>query len=88
MFTDSFHGTAFSIIFNKQFSVYIPNDNFFQDSKARITDLLDELEIHDRIIDETYNFDELKNIDYDKANDILSRLKVKSKDYLDRCLRE
>lgn len=88
VFTDSFHGTAFSVIFNKQFSVYIPDDSFFQDSKSRITGLLDELEICNRIIDETYCFDELEDIDYDKVNDILSRLKAKSRDYLDRCLRE
>jgi hypothetical protein len=88
VFTDSFHGTAFSVIFNKQFSVYIPDDSFFQDSKSRITGLLDELEICNRIIDETYCLDNIKDIDYDKVNDILSRLKTKSRDYLDRCLRE
>ena len=88
VFTDSFHGTAFSVIFNKQFSVYIPDDSFFQDSKSRITGLLDELEICNRIIDETYCLDNIKDIDYDKVNDILSRLKTKSRDYLDSCLRE
>lgn len=88
IFTDSFHGTAFSVIFNKQFSVYIPDDSFFQDSKARITGLLDDLEIRERIIDDTYCFEELKEIDYDSVNAVLSQLKEKSKSYLDKCLKE
>jgi hypothetical protein len=44
--TNSFHGTAFSIIFNKQFCSYIINDSI----QNRIVDLLSELEISDRYV--------------------------------------
>jgi hypothetical protein len=44
--TNSFHGSAFSIIFNKQFCSYIINDSI----QNRIVDLLSELEISDRYV--------------------------------------
>ena len=51
VYTDSFHGTAFSINLNKDFFVLNKNDSSdSQTSKARLTDLLDEFNLRNRII--------------------------------------
>lgn len=46
VFTDSFHGTAFSIIFNKPFIVFMRNNTY--DMSARITTLLMKMDLSDR----------------------------------------
>lgn len=88
IFTDSFHGTAFSIIFNKQFMSYIPEDSFFQDSRSRITDLLSKLGLQSRIISDLSCITENEKIDYNEVNSKLACLITQSKGYLDRCLRK
>ncbi len=52
----SFHATVFSILYNKKFFI-IPHKK----TGSRVTNLLDKLNIKDRIY---YNLDEFKNIDY------------------------
>lgn len=56
--TTSFHATVFSILFHKKFFV-IPHKS----TGSRVTDLLDKLEINDRIF---YSLDEFKKVDYEK----------------------
>lgn len=79
IFTDSFHGCVFSIIFNKPFWVFI-NENR---GSARFDSLLGLFGLQDRII-KTSNFDittfdSQKEIDWDSVNKII---KDKQKDSL------
>lgn len=81
--TDSFHGTTFSVIFNKPFLSVSPGLNI-----NRISSLLDLLELQDRIIYKEKDIDQISDdsymINFSKANDILESEKVKSKDFIFR----
>lgn len=76
--TNSFHGTAFSIIFRKTFwSCEVASNNH------RITNILQELNLFNRYIAKEDKID-LNNltIDYSKANDPLESYILQSKQYL------
>ena len=65
--TDSFHATAFSIIFNKNFSVILPGK-----TSTRITSLLKMTNLESRIIKNFDDFSNInKNINYEEINNIL-----------------
>lgn len=78
--TTSFHATSFSIIFNKKFLVVTPKKN-----GNRVTNLLSMVNLEKRSLN---NIDDLKkiNIDdvinYNKVNDILSKERIKSCEWL------
>jgi exopolysaccharide biosynthesis predicted pyruvyltransferase EpsI len=83
--TDSFHGTVFAILFNKQFLCLGNNDR----GLTRMTSLLDKMELADRLIceeDKNKKLHELKAIDYQKVNQIIEREKIKSMDFLENAL--
>lgn len=75
--TSSFHGMAFSIIFNKQFYT-IPLDTV----KCRMVDLLSKVKLEDRIISSTEDLNLRKNlneiIDYNTVNKLLDTERQKS----------
>lgn len=82
--TDSFHGTVFSIIFNKPF-VTILNK---QRGNSRFYSLLSKFNLKDRIVDSA---DSVKNvilqpIDYNSVNKILYSEKEKGYDFLKKHL--
>lgn len=88
--TDSFHAVAFSIIFNKNFVVFKrDNDAKKSSMNSRITDLLNELNLSERIIEEskqpTKEFLE-KEIDYTFANSALQKNIEQSIDFLHRAI--
>jgi hypothetical protein len=69
--TDSFHGTAFSILFNKPFIVYGNK----QRGNARLESLLGCFDLTNRYVDEhTTNYETLwkEAIDWQKVNHTLS----------------
>lgn len=80
--TDSFHGVAFSIIFNKQF-IAIGNR---KRGLARFQSILKQFNLLDRLVDENTNIDNyLKNIkviDYDKVNKQKKILQEQSMQFL------
>lgn len=81
--TSSFHGTAFSIIFNKKFFT-VP----YKETSSRMIDLLKLLNLESRIIE---NSNELKNhdnynIDYYITNQILESEREKSLKFLRHAL--
>ncbi|MBQ9254570.1 MAG: polysaccharide pyruvyl transferase family protein [Bacteroidales bacterium] len=87
IFTDSFHGTVFSIIFNKPFVVIINKIR----GGSRLYSLLSLLGLEDRIIysedDLTEEFlNHLYDIDYEKVNKKKEELKEFSLNYLKRAL--
>lgn len=78
--TDSFHGTAFSIIFNKQFVILEPKDT----QNVRFLSLLKLLGLLDRYvntIDEAYSLLD-KPINYKSVNEKLSELRLESSSLL------
>ena len=75
--TDSFHGTAFSIIFNKQFYT-IGNP---ERGMARFISLLDMLGLSKRLVT-TSNIEGMMNIDYTEPNQILQKKRKESLAFL------
>lgn len=68
--TDSFHGNVFSLIYEKQFINTINNE-----TSARISDLLENLHLEDRLVN---YFDEKiveKRIDYSNVNNLFTTMK-------------
>lgn len=80
--TNSFHGTAFSIVFKKDFWVVM--DNAVKTRNTRIECLLDEVGLSDRIVfcgnNQSQNV--LKKIDYSGFDNKLCKLVNASKDFL------
>jgi hypothetical protein len=82
--TSSFHGTCFSIIFQKQFFSILESSNKFN---SRIMDLLALLGIEERLImsddvDRLKSTTSFENIDYDKVNEKLNHEREVSFAYL------
>lgn len=80
--TNSFHGTAFSIILEKQFFVA----GLSEKVGIRIRNLLEQLELETQIYEDKKNV--LKRINYTKVNSILDRQIGKSKDFLISAIKE
>lgn len=73
--TDSFHGTAFALIFNKQFFEILPNNN----TGSRNLSILRLTGLENRIVSNYNDFDIIKKrIDYNKVNAILAEERLKS----------
>ena len=92
--TDSFHGTVFSVLFNKQFVVYnrynYKNKN---STNSRIDTLLLKIELENRRVLNNCSTEESVNIllgaiDYSKVNFKVSELKSESIEYLKCVLKE
>jgi hypothetical protein len=82
--TDSFHGTVFSILFNKPF-IAIANKSR---GLTRFESLLKLFQLEDRLIFsyKDLNMNGLKEIDWEKVNAILKRERKKSKLFLEKYL--
>ena len=76
--TDSFHGTVFSIIFNKEFFT-ITN---LSRGGSRFTSLLSQLSLSDRMFNSIFDVKFNDNIDWSIVNNKLSLLKDKSLNFL------
>lgn len=75
--TNSFHATAFSLIFNKEFFVYIKNT-----TSSRISDVLSMVKLSERM--NTHIFD--LSISWDNVNRMLNESIYKSKSLLNKNL--
>ena len=87
VFTDSFHGCIFSVIFQKNVFLYKRfSDNSKKSENSRIYTLTKWLEIEERLIDNT-NMEkifDLKNVDYEKvAKNLRNKSQESSKWLLD-----
>lgn len=78
VFTDSFHGCVFSIIFRKPFYVYI-NANRGAD---RFNSLLSLFDLQECIINENTRFDIIPNIDWIKVEKRLNEMRVLSNNFI------
>lgn len=86
--TNSFHGTALSIIFNKNFYVRINRGTKTRNN--RIVTLLNELDLTGKMFfdDESNSIDYHQKIDYMTVNGIRNRLTESSKNFLIKALEE
>ncbi|WP_226667501.1 polysaccharide pyruvyl transferase family protein [Metabacillus litoralis] len=81
--SNSFHAAVFSIIYEKDFVIV----NRAEAINTRMRDLLEDLQLNDRLAKENYKFDKLiKNIDYREPKEILNRKIEFSRNYLERIL--
>ncbi len=81
--TDSFHGTVFSIIFEKQF-VYVP-DTSADNRNVRIIDLLDKVGLSSRAFNNDINAIN-ETIDYNVVRNLLEKERSISEDYLRKAI--
>lgn len=81
VFTNSFHGTAFSIIYEKDF--YVVNNKA---RGSRITNLLNKVGLSERLISREVEND-FEIIDYVKTNLVLKDFIDSSKEFLDNAMR-
>ena len=80
--TSSFHGTAFSLIFEKDFYT-IPHPT----RGKRMIDLLNNLSLEDRLIEKEVDIYNIRSIDYATTNKKLEKMINKSIKYLEDSLR-
>ena len=82
--TNSFHGTVFSIIFNKKFMTELPLKN---SKDERINSLLNICQLQSRVLEDNIN-DLFDDIDWKRVNNLLNIERQKSIDYLKNILNE
>ena len=75
--TETFHGTIFSILYNKTFASYVNN-------KSKVKDLLERMHLENRDVSIKNNLEEMLNeeIDYKKVNKTLEKEREKSINWL------
>lgn len=86
IFTDSFHGTVFSILFQKQFKVFERN-GLKNSMSSRIDSLFDTLELGNSGCRYTGGQDEILLPTYESAMHILQKEKNRSVEYLTQMLK-
>lgn len=81
--TNSFHGTAFSVIFQRDFYSF-KNSSISKEKQlsSRIQDLLSDIGLETRIIDSNKNLASLEKINYDTCNQIIKSKIKDSKNFL------
>lgn len=85
IFTDSFHGTVFSLIFGKSFYSYIPS---FNKRGSRIENLLQLFNLKERIIYSLNDFiKDQKCIDFNEVNTIIKKERTKATDFLNKAIK-
>lgn len=85
IFTDSFHGAVFSIIFNKPFCIFERDKNTKVSKNSRLYDLLDKFSLSKRLIKDNIDIDKImkEKIDFESVNLKLEYYRKDSKKYLD-----
>ncbi|MBQ2932572.1 MAG: polysaccharide pyruvyl transferase family protein [Clostridia bacterium] len=79
--TNSFHGTAFSINFNKDFFAgLLPSTSKVN---SRIENILKKFGLEDRLVSNVLDADLKKAIDYEKVNNIIKTERKKSLEFLE-----
>lgn len=80
--TDSFHGTALSIIFKREFYSYIAVKN----TASRIYSILEDLNLDNRIIGDETQIPVGSTIDYSNIDEIISSKQYKAKQFLTKVI--
>ncbi len=88
--TDSFHGTVFSLINNKNFYVFRRyNKKSKVSTNSRLESLLGIVELKERLLEGTENIEDVikMTIDYNKVNSKLESFRNESKEFLKKALK-
>jgi hypothetical protein len=81
--SNSYHAAVFSIIYEKDFIIVNRNESI----NTRMRDLLDDLKLNERLVDEEYKYNNiLKRIEYPECKEILNKKIFLSKKYLNDVL--
>lgn len=82
--TNSFHGTALSIVFNKQlFIEYVPESKKLSSTNSRLSNLVDMFNLKARLISSNIGKPDIDSwIDYESVNQILDKERKHSIKYL------
>ena len=86
IFTDSFHGTIFSLLFNREFFTFTKKLDGEGSDNNRLYELLKNFEIEDRYVKKYSDISNVKEINYDNINKKMNEQKEKSVSYLKECL--
>ncbi len=88
--TDSFHGTTFSIIYNKPFYTYERfSSKDGNNQNSRIYNILKQLELESRLISDKKSIpDNPLTCNYADANKLLEEKRAESKNYLENSLKQ
>lgn len=89
VFTDSFHGTAFSVINEKQFFIFYRKRAEATSRNSRIDNILGKWGLKDRLIPpgaQEVDLTDLKDIDYKKVNTVVGQEREKSLAFLKEAL--
>lgn len=82
VFTNMFHGTALSLIFNKNFSIILPPVR-----QERLREILDRTKLWCRVIrEDSDSIPDTDTIDYDKVNKIITEFKTQSINFLSNAI--
>ena len=84
VFTNSFHGVAFAINFEKEFYVFKLKQN--KNVNERIYNILNIFELNERMISEFNDIKSIKKIDLKKNKELLANYRTKSIEYLRKTL--
>lgn len=82
--SNSFHATAFALLFNKPFYVVERQEKI----NMRLYDLLNSVGLDDRIVRSAHDIETMKPIDWEKVNQHLKLIIERSKIYLNEALKE
>lgn len=87
VYTDSFHGSVFSMIFNRDFAVYERDGKGKTSKNSRIYDLLADFRLEKRMIHS--DFDSILNvpIDYTTVNAIMDKKRRESMEWLQNAIK-
>ena len=86
--TDSFHGSVFSILNHKKFVTFNRFKTTDRNSRnSRIDSLLQQTNLSERRYDGNLEEQIVKDIDYDKVESRLTKMREKSEDYLEMALK-
>ena len=85
MVTDSFHGCVFSILFHTPFVVMERKSSRYS-MNSRFDTLLTTFHLENRMISKI-DFNNVFEMDFDKTENVLSKKREESKEYLDRCFK-
>jgi len=89
--TNSFHGTVFCLLFNRQF-ITIPREGVLSSMNTRVKTLLDKVGLGERLLDlcdaKEINRLELTEVNWIAVNRIMGDWKCDGKDFLNRVIEE
>ena len=75
--TNSFHGTAFSILYNKQFLCVAPKKR-----RERVDSLIEKFGLQQQMVEDNQSITIVPSIDYDEVNNIINKYRIDSLNFL------